>query len=120
MRKHANRGDHAAWIFELGLCAYLSAFLCWLADMFYCELLNPSYAGALMPVNPQLHAWWHVLVSCGLYNMALLTLVQRMETKLGRGCCCIRYLAVVGGVGIIPYVHMAKDHKAATKRLPGK
>ncbi|KAL2920253.1 hypothetical protein HK105_200322 [Polyrhizophydium stewartii] len=81
---HGGR-DAAVWAFERGLAAYAGAFACWLADMLLCEALNPAYAGAVLPANPQLHAWWHVLVSAGLYNMALLTIAARADALRGPG-----------------------------------
>jgi dihydroceramidase len=38
---------------------------------------------ALGAFNPQLHAVWHVLVSCGFYCLLLVTAYVRLE-RLGR------------------------------------
>ncbi|KAI8923918.1 ceramidase, partial [Entophlyctis helioformis] len=74
--------DAILWTFERGAALYGSAMVCWIVDMTLCEYVNPGYEStAVLPINPQLHAWWHVLVSLGLYNMALLTLAARVETR---------------------------------------
>lgn len=49
-----------------GFAAYALALLCWASDIHFCEALR-----RMVPANPQLHAWWHVLVSCGLYTLTV-------------------------------------------------
>lgn len=49
-----------------GFAAYALALLCWASDIHFCEFLRQ-----MVPANPQLHAWWHVLVSCGLYTLTV-------------------------------------------------
>ncbi|KAI8923932.1 ceramidase, partial [Entophlyctis helioformis] len=74
--------DAILWTFERGAALYGSAMVCWIVDMTLCEYVNPGYEStAVLPINPQLHAWWHVLASLGLYNMTLLTLAARVETR---------------------------------------
>jgi Ceramidase len=60
-RKQRNAADPAIWVFERGFMAYFAAFGCWFMDMLFCEYLNPAYSQSVLPVNPQFHAWWHVL-----------------------------------------------------------
>lgn len=33
----------------------------------------------MVPVNPQLHAWWHVFVSCGLYLLCVTVTHSRLR-----------------------------------------
>ena len=69
-------------IYERGLIYYFGAFACWLADMIACEFVNPHYATAVLPVNPQFHAWWHIFISLGVYNIGLFLLFLRYKTTL--------------------------------------
>jgi dihydroceramidase len=50
--------------------------------------------------NPQLHAWWHILVSCGFYLLLVVVGYDRLRRR-GRGPT-VRRLA-----GIIPTVVLA-------------
>jgi dihydroceramidase len=90
--------------FELGSLFYGLAIGCWLVDMFLCEFLNPVYSSSVLPLNPQLHAWWHVFISVGLYYMSLLLLADRMEYLTGFGSTELRY-----AYHLIPYI--ATTHK---------
>lgn len=93
--------DPSLLLFERGAFFYLSSFICWLADMFLCEYINPHYSTSFLPFNPQLHAWWHVLISIGLYCMGTLTLYERMEKIKGSGSASIEYFW-----NILPFVEM--------------
>jgi dihydroceramidase len=77
--------------FEMGSFFYVLAIGCWLFDMFLCEFVNPAYSSSVLPLNPQLHAWWHVFISIGLYYMALLLLLDRMEYLNGFDSTEIKY-----------------------------
>ena len=77
--------------FELGSFFYGLAIGCWLFDMLLCEFVNPAYSSSVLPLNPQLHAWWHVFISIGLYYMSLLLLVDRTEYLHGFGSSEIKY-----------------------------
>jgi len=51
-----------------GFSSYVIALVCWASDIHFCEALRLRN---IIPVNPQLHAWWHVFVSCGLYTLTV-------------------------------------------------
>jgi hypothetical protein len=68
--------------------------------------MNPAYKESVLPINPQLHgnyfimtAWWHVLISIALYNMALLTLIERVDVLYGPDRCKLKFFC-----NLIPYV----------------
>lgn len=69
-------------LFRLGIAAYALAIVLWLSDIQFCSTLNETLPAHGLP-NPQLHAWWHVLVSCGFYALLLVIAHHRLET-LGR------------------------------------
>ncbi|KAI0244440.1 hypothetical protein L0F63_002239 [Massospora cicadina] len=50
---------------QFGSLVSLLAFSCWLADVKRCPELSR------LPINPQLHAIWHVLISVGIYQGVL-------------------------------------------------
>mmetsp|Transcript_2276 Transcript_2276/g.7264 ORF Transcript_2276/g.7264 Transcript_2276/m.7264 type:complete len:166 (+) Transcript_2276:503-1000(+) len=62
-REHDQR---ARQLYIKGFMAYIIALACWMSDIQFCETLRK-----MIPMNPQLHAWWHVLVSCGLYTLTV-------------------------------------------------
>lgn len=65
-------------LFRTGIALYFVAIGLWFIDLRFCETI-----GALGFPNPQLHAWWHVLVSCGLYALILVIAFRRCE-ELGQ------------------------------------
>lgn len=69
-------------LFRLGIAAYALAIVLWLSDIQFCPTLNQTLPEHGFP-NPQFHAWWHVLVSCGFYALLLVIAHDRLET-LGR------------------------------------
>lgn len=62
------------------LCRYIGfavlGFILWRADQLFCAHLSA------LPVNPQLHAWWHIVIIMS-YNegVALLMLLQQISSK---------------------------------------
>ena len=100
--RNTKKIDPSLLLFERGALFYVSSFICWLADMFLCEYINPHYSTSYLPFNPQLHAWWHIFISIGLYCMGVLTLYERMEKKKGHGSSTIEYRWM-----ILPYVAMS-------------
>jgi len=65
-------------LFRLGMASYLVAIVLWAIDIGACPLVSNR-----LPFNPQLHAWWHVLVSFGFYALLLVAAHDRLE-RLGR------------------------------------
>ena len=112
-QKKLKPNDPGVKLFEQGITMYLSAIACWITEMFFCEYINPDYRNTVLPFNPQLHSWWHILVSMGLYNMALLTLFASVDAKYGIG------KAKIGALfGYIPYVlnpERQRSHRKAAQ-----
>jgi dihydroceramidase len=69
-------------LFRLGMGAYALAILLWFIDVRACEVVSLTLPARGIP-NPQLHAWWHLLVSCGFYLLLLVIAHERLAT-LGR------------------------------------
>jgi dihydroceramidase len=88
-------------LFWIGMISYGLAILCWFVDLKAC-----SVVGGLLPAhgipNPQLHAWWHVLVSSGLYVLTLMLASHRLNVLGLRSE--LRFSAGV------PYVAVAKNN----------
>jgi len=83
-------------VFQLGMGAYALAIAVWLSDNRFCSTLNETLPAHGIP-NPQFHAWWHVLVSCGFYALLLVIAHDRLKT-LGQ-TPRLRFAA-----GVIPHV----------------
>ncbi len=62
--------------FVAGIGLYLIAIVFWFIDLNYCSGIV-DFSRALGFSNPQLHAWWHVLVSAGLYALVLVIAYDR-------------------------------------------
>jgi dihydroceramidase len=90
-RRSSDRAVHR--LFRLGMSAYAIALVCWFTDLRACELLDGTLP-RLGLVNPQLHAWWHVLVSGGLYLLVVLVAYDRLQV-LGREPRLARVLGVI-------------------------
>jgi dihydroceramidase len=82
-------------LFRAGMSLYAVAIVLWFIDIRFCGAMRalPSYG---IP-NPQLHAWWHVLVSGGFFLLVLLIAYERAQT-LGRDPEIRRAL------GVVPYL----------------
>ena len=52
--------------FMLGLTAYAAGIAVWFIDLEACPWVSRTLPAHGVP-NPQLHAWWHVLVSVGFF-----------------------------------------------------
>jgi dihydroceramidase len=83
-------------LFRIGMASYALAVVAWFIDLKACD-----FVGAWLPAhglaNPQLHAFWHLLVSVGLYLLTLVMAIDRLEVR-GR----VPHLRFAGGW--IPYV----------------
>lgn len=67
-------------LFKLGLAFYLGGILFWFIDLRFCSLLSGRLPATGFP-NPQLHAWWHVLVSGGFYLLLLVVAYDRLARR---------------------------------------
>lgn len=111
----SQRGYHgslAKTVFERGLFLYMFAFVFWLSDMLGCELVNPWYKSAILPINPQFHAWWHIVVSLGLYSLAIYTLYHRMQTTFSARQPSIAYFML-----IVPYIKIVPMGQGSGSRI---
>ncbi|HKO93053.1 MAG TPA: ceramidase [Polyangiaceae bacterium] len=84
-------------LYRTGMSAYLLAIGLWFLDLKFCSLLSERLP-ALGAFNPQLHAVWHVLVSCGFYCLLLVIAYVRLE-RLGRQPQLERWLGVIPALG---------------------
>jgi dihydroceramidase len=57
---------HIQACFRRGFGCYGLGLVCWTTDLLFCEAMRT------LPGNPQLHAWWHIFVSGGLYMLCVL------------------------------------------------
>lgn len=69
-------------LFRLGISAYAIALVCWFTDLRACRFLSVTLPSLGLP-NPELHAFWHVLVSSGLYLLVAVVAYDRLRV-LGR------------------------------------
>lgn len=83
-------------VYRLGMSSYALAIVVWFTDLRACSMLNVTLPSLGIP-NPQLHAWWHILVSCGFYALLLVIAHDRLRT-LGRSPQ-VHFIA-----GFIPFV----------------
>jgi dihydroceramidase len=61
------------------MSSYVLAFTLWFSDIKFCSTLNETLPAYGVP-NPQFHAWWHVLVSCGFYALLIVIAHNRLKT----------------------------------------
>lgn len=87
-------GSEVARLYRRGFGCYGIGLVCWGSDLLFCETMRSA-----LPANPQLHAWWHVFVSGGLYILLILVAHNRC-TMLGQRPS----IAWLGGV--LPYVSL--------------
>lgn len=80
-------------LFRFGIAAYALAIVLWMSDIQFCPTLNQTLPALGIP-NPQLHAWWHVLVSLGFYSLLLVIAGERQRT-LGKSSQLQTVLGVI-------------------------
>jgi len=80
-------------LFGVGMSFYVVAMALWFLDLRFCQLWARSLPARGIS-NPQLHAWWHVLVSGGLYLLVVLIAFDRFG-RLGRNPALRRRWGVV-------------------------
>ena len=94
-------------LFRYGFYTFMTALVCWQLDINFCKTLSHLPFG--IP-NPQLHSWWHVLVSIGLYDMTAFIIYRRQEVLYNAGvrkmrpkvawyAKCIPFIVLVPEVG---------------------
>jgi dihydroceramidase len=66
-------------LYRAGMSAYALGILCWFADLRFCRTLSERLPALGVP-NPELHAVWHVLVSCGFYCLLSVIASCRLAT----------------------------------------
>ena len=67
-------------LFNLGAGMYFAAIALWVVDLRFCDVVSISLPALGIP-NPQFHAWWHVLVSCGFYLLLLVVGYDRLRRR---------------------------------------
>jgi len=70
--------------FVLGLLAYATGIVVWFVDLEACPWLSGTLPAHGLP-NPQLHAWWHVLVSVGFFLLLGVVSFDRLRRTGGPG-----------------------------------
>jgi dihydroceramidase len=65
-------------IFRFGVALYVAAIGLWFVDVRFCPVMSLGWPVVGLP-NPQLHAWWHVLVSSGFYMLLLVVGYDRLR-----------------------------------------
>lgn len=86
------KGTGPLW--GIALRFYILAVVVWLIDLNFCHVLSDP---SVLPVNPQLHAWWHVFAGYGSYVCCMMVVLNSMEV-MGADC------AINYALFIIPYV----------------
>ena len=70
-------------LFRIGVVLYLTGILLWFVDIRFCDTVSVTLPALGIP-NLQLHAWWHVLVSCGFYLLLLVVGFDRLRRLSAR------------------------------------
>ncbi len=83
-------------LFRAGMGAYVLAIVLWFIDVRACDFVSLTLPSKGLP-NPQLHAWWHLLVSCGFYLLLLVIAHERLVT-LGHGPTLRRTAGLLPGL----------------------
>ena len=65
----------------LGLGAYATGIAVWFVDLRACPWVSVTLPAHGIP-NPQLHAWWHVLVSAGFFLLLGVVSFDRLRRRL--------------------------------------
>jgi dihydroceramidase len=66
--------------FALGLAAYVVGIAVWFVDLKACHWVSVTLPAHGIP-NPQLHAWWHVLVSLGFFLLLSVVSFDRLRRR---------------------------------------
>jgi dihydroceramidase len=79
--KSKNPESEALNIFQRSVVLFIAAITSWSVDLVACDYINPNRS-SILPINPQLHAWWHILMSLGVYHMVIFNIV--LQEKVGK------------------------------------
>ena len=90
---------------NVAFATYLVALMAWQLDINFCPFLSNLPFG--IP-NPQLHSWWHILVSIGLYELVVLVIFRRQQV-LFTAKTLPRKPSVHWFCGVIPYISLQDD-----------
>lgn len=71
--------DGVRRLYRAGMGAYALGILCWFTDLRFCQTMSVRLPALGLP-NPELHAVWHVLVSCGFYCLLSVIASNRLAT----------------------------------------
>ncbi len=71
--------------FALGLAAYATGIAVWFVDLKACHWVSITLPADGIP-NPQLHAWWHLLVSLGFFLLLGVISFDRLRRRPGSTC----------------------------------
>ena len=66
--------------FALGLAAYATGIAIWFVDLKACQWVSVALPGRGIP-NPQLHAFWHLLVSMGFFLLLGVVSFDRVRRR---------------------------------------
>ncbi|KAI3649098.1 hypothetical protein MP228_006952 [Amoeboaphelidium protococcarum] len=135
-KKEIQKLDDMLTLHLRGLALWLIGIGCWVADYCGCEYLweggqsfrlkyltwklslqfigLPRRSLILSVPNPQLHAWWHICASSGLYMMCIMVAYKRL-LLLGKGNEVeIRYY-----LGIVPYICQLQTIQKNKRQIGG-
>ncbi|KAF9930521.1 Alkaline ceramidase 3 [Modicella reniformis] len=73
--------NESTWLIRRAIGVYAFAVTIWLIDLHLCEFVNGVGSESVLKWNPQLHAWWHVFSSTGVYFTTLLVAYQHYIAK---------------------------------------
>lgn len=96
-RRKAEGDAAAVGLFRSGGTAYVVGLVCWQLDLLCCHWLSERWPAVSGLPNPQLHAWWHMLVSTGFYCLITLCCYDRLKTLHGAAA------AVAWWGRVVPY-----------------
>ena len=74
----ANRPVRARFV--VGVAAYATGIAVWFVDLKACPWVSVTLPAHGLP-NPQLHAWWHVLVSVGFFLLLGVVSFDRLRRR---------------------------------------
>ena len=101
-RRYSNENQAMRTLFNYGFYTFLIALVCWQLDINFCSTLQSLPLG--IP-NPQFHAWWHILVSVGLYDLTIFIVYRRQQVLYKKGHLVgapdVKYV-----FGLVPYVSL--------------